>query len=223
MPRNPKQRKNTSGGKKFHKNYKHPKGKNNFKKPNNENDKFKKFKHIQRNQESEEALRRQKEVEFKSVKHLQVLESSSDEEEISPMDQLLESFQNTKKRTAIESSDSSDDEKVEDDTEEEEEEPVKDGESEDLENDGDNKKVEEESESEEESDSDDDLPEETILRPEESKQPQITGMFHSVLGIIYHTLTYSKCCIYPACRKHIKQSITLIFVLNLLICIDFCY
>lgn len=166
MPRNSKQRKTGNGGaKRFSKNFKHPKGKRNFGKtgkPNPENDKFKKFKHMQRNQESEEALRRQKEVELKSVKNLQVLESSSDEDEVSPMDQLLESLQSTKQRSAIESSDSSDGDEDDDDDDMEEEE------SETESNAKDNEKIADESESENESDSDDDLPEETLLRPEES-------------------------------------------------------
>lgn len=179
MPRNPKHRKNAGGGvKRFGKNFKHPKGKRNFSKPSLDNDKFKKFKHIQRNQESEEALRRQKEVELKTVQNLQVLESSSDEEEVSPMDQLLESFQSTKKRSAIESSDSSldedeeDDDDMDDEEDEDEDGSVDEDETESNVIGGESEKVAEESESEE-SDSDDDLPEETILRPEESTQEAI--------------------------------------------------
>lgn len=175
MPRNPKHRKSTGGVKRFSKNFKHPKGKRSFNKPNPENDKFKKFKHIQRNQDSEEALRRQKEVELKSVKHLQVLESSSDEDEVSPMDQLLESFQSTKKRSAIESSDSSDSGDEDDDDDVEDEDSVEENETESNVNGEDNEKIADESESEEESDSDDDLPEETLLRPEEStREPKIS-------------------------------------------------
>lgn len=98
MPRNPKHRnKVAGGGKRFGKNFKYPKGKRSFNKPSADNDKFKKFKHIQRNQQSEEVLRRQKDVELKSAQNLQVLESSSEEDEVSPMDQLLESLQSAKK------------------------------------------------------------------------------------------------------------------------------
>ncbi|KAJ6639233.1 U3 small nucleolar RNA-associated protein 25 like [Pseudolycoriella hygida] len=115
MPRNMK-RKHAGGAKRFTKNYKHQKGKRNFAQPQVENNKFKKFKHIQRNKESEDALRRLKEVE--SVRHVRREESSSEEDEGLNSDEGEE--------------------------------------------------IEEESGTEEESDSDDDLPEDTILRPEES-------------------------------------------------------
>lgn len=164
MPRNSKHQKSGGGGshKKFGKNFKHTKGKRHFSKVSGETDKFKKFKHIQRNQQTEEALRRQKEVELSSGPKTQILESSSDDDDVSPMDQLLESLQSTKNRSAIESSCSSDEDVVD---EEEDEELDSIEENEDV-----DENEEEDDDDSSESNSDDDLPEETVLRPEGSKQ-----------------------------------------------------
>lgn len=114
-------------------------------KPAGEFDRFKKFKHIQRNQEAEELLRQRKGLELQHEQQQQrarrlrdeELVSSSDEE-ADPMDQLLTALQTqsgggggkaaTKKSAAIESSDSElsdmDDDEDGEEAEEEEDEDL---------------------------------------------------------------------------------------------------
>lgn len=126
-------RQSNSHGRNAKKNFKHNNGKSfqrggvagrgarggGVKKPYSaEHDKFKKFKHIQRNQVAEETLRQRKQMELQQQQQQyknEELESSSDEEQTNPFDQLLSSFQATnklssKKTSAIESSDSEMDE-----------------------------------------------------------------------------------------------------------------
>lgn len=123
-------------------------------KAKNINDPFKKFKHIQRNQEAEDLLRQRKELEVKQQRHAQqkeVVQESSSEEEEDPMDQLLGMLQTSKKGSkklaAIESSDSEMDDENESDNEQEE----------DVELDSDDEEEQESvADSAEEGDSDDD-------------------------------------------------------------------
>lgn len=169
-----------------------------------EHNKFKKFKHIQRNQVAEETLRQRKQMESHE-QHQQYkneeLESSSDDEEKNPFDQLLSSFQTTnKKKSGIESSDSEMDEEGSDDDDDDEDDEVDSEEDDTDEYDTDfpiNEQFEEQvdrrkemlnksvkdidemdvkiNDEEPESDSSDE-DEETVLRPEEStsKKPGAT-------------------------------------------------
>lgn len=142
-------------------------------KAKNPNDPFKKFKHIQRNQEAEEMLRQRKQLEDKQQRYAQrkeeVQESSSEEEE-DPMDQLLGMLQTTKKGSkklaAIESSDS----EMDDDNESNNEEA--DEEEQDSEEDIDDEDIAEEEESEDDDDDDFNINEQF---EEQSKSEVLTG------------------------------------------------
>lgn len=134
MPRN----NSNSHGRNAKKNFKHNKnktfhkggGSSGLKKSTPaEHNKFKKFKFLNRIQETEDILRQRKQLELNQQKQQyknDELESSSSEEDENPMDQLLSSFQatksnNLKKASAIESSDSEEsDEEMEEEEEEEE-------------------------------------------------------------------------------------------------------
>lgn len=121
-------------------------------KAKNPNDPFKKFKHIQRNQEAEDMLRQRKQLEVNQQRNAQrkeEVQTSSSEEEEDPMDQLLGLLQTSKKGskklTAIESSDS----EMDDDSESNGEEA--DG-IEDMEDDEEDIQEEDESEGDDEDD-----------------------------------------------------------------------
>lgn len=176
----------------------------------------KKYKFIRRNQESEEALRRQRQLErnydeknpLPAQEHFGDVESSS-EEELDPMEQLMSTLAaggqnvNIKTNDAIESSEESGEDEASDEQDEidgsEEEGESNDEVGDDDEDDDDifPEKFEEQSQprgrlyrssdedNEEEAsepNSDDDFPEDTILRPEESKdQPKFDDSFVSDL------------------------------------------
>lgn len=205
----PRSKFRSKAGKKTFKHDKHKKfGANktkNNKKPTTPVDKVgRKYKFIRRNQESEEALRRQRQLEDsyneRSAKlqgQQEGTESESDVEEENPMEQLMSTFSATshKKDNAIES-DLSDESEIDGENEENSED-----ESDDDSNDvfpekfeeqsqprgrkyrtSDEENSEEEEEEEEEekqSDSDDDLPESTVLRPEECENKNFDDSFEN--------------------------------------------
>lgn len=215
MPRKTNNRGGRSNSKLSKKNYNHKKrdhkGKSNYKHTDNraaagsgsgsgkssqidKNQKFKKFKHIRRNQESEGALRRQHQIEQKYK--IQNASSSEDEfnEDINenPIEKLISTFNKSdtdtkynKKLSAIESSDSSDNDDMEmeektsdidsndsDDSEDNDDISIDDDddddqqilEDEDEEEDNNDNEVEDDL-----SDSTDYLTDNIVLRPEESK------------------------------------------------------